>query len=54
MSNAELADYRAKRDTISIKRIELLKPYKVGTYREWEGNGYFISPLYKYNDEYYG
>jgi hypothetical protein len=36
------------------KKIEALKKYKVGTYKEWEGDGYFKSSLYLYNGVYYG
>ena len=38
-----------------MKEIDdILSPYKVGTYKEWEGGAYYTNPLYLYQGIYYG
>lgn len=31
-----------------------MKPYRVGSFRDWDGDGYFTRPLYLYEGKYYG
>ncbi len=45
---------KKERDDINMNIIKALKPYRIGTYKEWEGDGYFNSPLYLYDGNYYG
>jgi hypothetical protein len=35
------------------ERKEFLKPYHAGSYRDYEGDGYFTKPLYLYDGKYY-
>lgn len=31
-----------------------MKPYRVGTFKDWEDGGYYSRPLYLYEGKYYG
>jgi hypothetical protein len=38
---------------VNAERERGLRPYRVGTYKDWEGDGYFLKPLYRYEETYY-
>lgn len=49
-------EYQKLRDLkykMTQERKAALKPYQVGTHKEYEGSGYFVKPLYLYNEKYY-
>jgi hypothetical protein len=36
------------------EQLKKLHPYYVGTYKDWEGDGYFTKPVYYYEGIFYG
>lgn len=44
---------KAERNKIIKLRLAELNKYKCGTYKDYEGDGYFKIPLYLYHGEYY-
>lgn len=47
-------ELKKRQGEISRKRIEMLASYKVGKYKDWEGDGYFMSDIFLYKGIYYG
>lgn len=45
---------QAIKKNIGEQRRKVLNKYRVGSFKEYEGDGYFKKNLYLYNGEYYG
>ena len=45
---------QAENRKIKKERKSILSKYRIGSYREYEGDGYFIKGIYEYRGEQYG
>ena len=52
--NEYVIKYKSVQKQALSERYKILDKYCAGSYKEWEGMGYFNTPVYLYNGIYYG